>query len=91
MVARLLIYRKTSETMVLRGSVCSARSLDLLGCLHTMSIAVLLTSGHVAKASHSACASCVSSLGLGRPVISSLLGVEAAATLSILPILLVEV
>ena len=56
-----------------------------------MSIAVLLTSGHVAKIPHSTGASGVSSLGLGRPVISSLLGVEAAATLSILPLLLVEV
>ena len=56
-----------------------------------MSIAVLLTSGHVAKVSHSAGASCVSSLGLSGPVISSLFGMEAAATLSILPLLLVEV
>ena len=56
-----------------------------------MSIAVLLTSGRVAKRSHSAGASSVSSLGLGRPVISSLLGVEATATLSVLPLLLVEV
>ena len=56
-----------------------------------MSIAVLLTSGHVAKVSHSAGASCVSSHGLSRPAISSLFGMEAAATLSILPLLLVEV
>ena len=56
-----------------------------------MSIAVLLPSGHVAKIPHSTSASGVSSLGLGGPVISSLFGVEAAATLSILPLLLVEV
>ena len=56
-----------------------------------MSIAVLLTSGHVAKVSHSAGAGCVSSLGLSGPVISSLFGMEATATLSILPLLLVEV
>ena len=56
-----------------------------------MSIAVLLPSGYVAKRPHSTSASSVSSLGLGGPVISSLFGVEAAATLSILPLLLVEV
>ena len=56
-----------------------------------MSIAVLLASVHVAKGSHSSGAGSVSSLGLGRPVISSLLGVEATAALSVLPLLLVEV
>ena len=79
--------------MIFRISVRwrSARSLDLLGCLHAVSIAILLTSGHVAKTSHSTGASGVSSLGLGRPVISSLLGVEATAALGVLPLLLVEV
>ena len=56
-----------------------------------MSVAVLLTSGNMAKMSHSAGASGVSSHGLDRPVISSLFGMEATATLSILPLLLVEV
>ena len=56
-----------------------------------MSIAVLLTSRDVAKISHSTGASGVSSLGLGGPVISSLLGVEASATLSVLSLLLMEV
>ena len=56
-----------------------------------MSIAVLLTSGSVSKVSHSAAAGRVSSQGLSGPVISSLFGMEATATLSILPLLLVEV
>ena len=56
-----------------------------------MSIAVLLASGNVAEVSHSTGASSISSLGLGGPVISSLFGMEATATLGILPLLLVEV
>ena len=56
-----------------------------------MSVAVLLESVHMAKSPHSAGASAVSSLGLGGPVISSLFGVEAAAALSVLPLLLMKV
>ena len=56
-----------------------------------MSIAVLLLCGRMTKMSHSAGASRVSSHSLGGPAISSLLGMEATATLSILPLLLVEV
>ena len=86
-----VLYVKTSETMTLSGSKRSAWGLDLLGCLHAVSIAILLTSVHVAKGSHSTGASSVSSLGFGWPVISSLLGVEATTTLSVLSLLLVEV
>ena len=56
-----------------------------------MSVAVLLTSGHMTEVSHSASARRVSSLSLGRPVISSLLGVEPTARLGVLSLLLVEV
>ena len=69
----------------------SARGLDLLRCLHAMSVAVLLASGNVAEVSHSTSASSVSSLGLGGPIVSSLLGVEAATRLGVLSLLLVEV
>lgn len=86
-----VLYVKTSETMTLSGSKRSAWGLDLLGCLHAVSIAILLTSVHVAKGSHSTGASSISSLGFGWPVISSLLGVEATTTLSVLSLLLVEV
>ena len=70
---------------------CSLRGLDLLGGLHAVSVAILFLSGDVTEVSHSAGASGVSSLGLDRPVISSLLGVEAATRLGVLSLLLVEV
>lgn len=69
----------------------SLRGLNLLGGLHAVSVAILLLSDSVAQVSHSASASGVSSLGLHGPVISSLLGVEAATRLGILSLLLVEV
>lgn len=69
----------------------SLRGLDLLGSLHAVSVAILLLSDSVAQVSHSASASGVSSLGLHGPVISSLLGVEAATILRVLSLLLVEV
>tara|TARA_B110001450_G_scaffold133980_1_gene125819 strand:+ start:390 stop:638 length:249 start_codon:yes stop_codon:yes gene_type:complete len=53
--------------------------------------AVLLSSVDVSEVSHSSGTGGVSSESLGRPVISSLLGVETTSTLSILSLLEMEV
>ena len=83
--------RRSFKFYVLNLNSSGSGGLDLLGCLHAVSVAVLLESVHVAKSPHSAGASAVSSLGLGGPVISSLLGVEAATALGVLPLLLMKV
>ena len=69
----------------------SLAGLNLLGSLHSVPVAILLSSGNVSNVSASSSSSVISSLSLGGPVISSLLGVESTATLGILSILLVEI
>lgn len=86
-----LITHSFTRGLLLFSSGCSLRGLDLLGSLHAVSVAILLLSGSVTEVSQSAGASGVSSLGLHGPVISSLLGVESAAALCVLSLLLVEV
>lgn len=70
-----------------RGGLC----LDLLGGLAASSVAVLLLSGDILNVSASASAGRVSSQSLGRPIVSSLLSMEAATGLSVLSVLLMEV
>ena len=53
--------------------------------------AVLLSSIDVSKVSHSASSCGVSSESLGRPIVSSLLGVETTSALSVLSLLEMEV
>ena len=71
------------------GSYCSL--CNLFGSLGSMSVPVLFESMNVSESSHSSSSGTVSSLGFGGPVISSLFGVEAAAALSVLPLLLMKV
>ena len=53
--------------------------------------AVLLSSVDVSEVSHSSSSCGISSESLGRPIISSLLGVETTTTLSVLSLLEMEV
>ena len=74
-----------------RGRSCGGLSLDLLLGSAAGSITVLLSSGNVPDVSATTSALGVSSLGLGAPVISSLLSMESATGLGVLSLLLVEV
>ena len=74
-----------------RSSSCRGVGLDLLLSLASGSPSVLLTSGDGLKVSATTSSGGVSPLGLGGPVISSLLGVETTTRLGVLSLLLVEV
>ena len=65
--------------------------LDLLGSLAAAAVAILLLAVNVPDVSAAASAGGVSSLGLDTPVVSALLGVDAATRLGILLVLFVEI
>lgn len=74
-----------------QGTSGGGLGLNLLGGLAAGAVAVLLLPGDVADVSAAAGALSVSSLGLGAPVISSLLGVDTASGLGVSSLLLVEI
>jgi hypothetical protein len=80
-----------SRAVYKRECLSTRSCLDLLGGLSSASPAILLFSGDVSESSHSTGSGGISSKSLGRPIISSLLGVETTTGLGVLSLLEMEV